>query len=135
MSQESEIDLQFDALKSIIENDNNPRLLFSVPESAGDIFLSTSLLQSLKNAYPNYNIYFACNKQFFPILKKNPLIYKVIEFMPIMENQVIMEGTASWKGFFDISIMATVLTQRYINYLNNGKTKIMFDLKDNPCIS
>lgn len=133
MDQETKI--QIDSLSSIISGDNNPRLLLIVPESAGDIFLSTSLLESLKSAYPNYSIYFACHKQFFPILKKNPYITKVIEYMPIMEHQVLMEGTADWKGFFEISIMATVLTQRIINYLNNGKTKIMFNLRGDNCTS
>lgn len=132
---DQETKLQINTLSNIVFGDNNPKILLIVPESAGDIFLSTSLLQSLKEAYPEYSIYFACNNQFFPILKKNPYITKVIEYMPIMEHQVLMEGTADWKGFFEISIMVTVLTQRIINYLNNGKTKIMFNLRGDNCIS
>ena len=64
------------------------------------------------------------------ILINNPYITKVLDYLPIMDNQIIMEGTAQWKGLFDISIMATVLTQRVINYLNNGETRIMFDLRE-----
>lgn len=133
MTNNLETNLQIQTLQKIIEGDDESKLLFIVPESAGDIFLSTSLLSSLSEAYPEYNIYYACREQFFPILKKNPFIYKIIPYMPIMENQIMMEGTANWKGFFDISIMATVLTQRFINYLNNGKTKIMFDLRSKNC--
>jgi hypothetical protein len=46
-----------------------------------------------------------------------------------MESQVAMEGTGDWKGIFDISIMVSILTQRHLNYLNNGKGKIAFNLK------
>ena len=51
---------QISALQSFIDYNDNNRLLFCVPESAGDIFLSTSLLPSLKDNYPNFDIYFAC---------------------------------------------------------------------------
>ena len=75
-------------------------------------------------------IYFACKPEYKDILINNPYITKVLDYLPIMDNQIIMEGTAQWKGLFDISIMATVLTQRIINYLNNGETRIMFDLRE-----
>ena len=108
---------------------NHNKLLFIVPESAGDIFLSTSLLKSLKKMYAPVDIYFACNPEYRDILKNNPYIKKHINYYPIMESQIHMEGTGEWPGLFDISIMATVLTQRYLNYLNNGIGKISFNLK------
>jgi len=107
----------------------NPRLLLSLPESAGDIFLSTSLLPSLKEAYPNYDIYYACNEQFFDILKNNPHIYKTINFNRIMKDQVWMEGTSTWPGLFDISIFIPGYTQVFSNYLNNGRTNIQLQLR------
>jgi hypothetical protein len=106
-----------------------PRLLLSLPESAGDIFLSTSLLPSLKEAYPDYDIYYACNEQFFDILKNNPYIHKVIAFNKIMKDQVWMEGTSTWPGLFDISIFISGYTQVFSNYLNNGRTNIQLQLR------
>lgn len=125
----NDIQQQIQTVSSFLNLNDKKKLLLVVPESAGDIFLSTSLLSSLNKNYADYEIYFACRPQFKSILKNNPYITKVIDYIPVMENQIVMEGTGNWKGLFDISIMATVLTQRYINYLNNGKTKIMFDLR------
>lgn len=106
-----------------------PRLLLSLPESAGDIFLSTSLLPSLKEAYPDYDIYYACNEQFFDILKNNPYIHKVLVFKYIMQDQLWMEGTSTWPGLFDISIFIPVCTQIFSNYLNNARTNIQLQLR------
>jgi hypothetical protein len=124
-----EMEDQLNLIKSFIVQSNNKKILFIVPESAGDIFLSTSLLRSLKELYDPADIYFACKPEYKDLLKNNPYILKTIDYYPIMDSQVYMEGTGQWPGLFDISIMATILTQRYLNYLNNGMGKIMFDLR------
>ena len=113
-----------------LNSNDKKKLLFIVPDSAGDIFLSTSLLPTMSKNYNVYEIYFDFKPEYKDILINNPYITKVLDYLPIMDNQIIMEGTAQWKGLFDISIMATVLTQRIINYLNNGETRIMFDLRE-----
>lgn len=123
------IEQQIELIASQLTLSNNKKILFVVPESAGDIFLATSLLRSLKVGYDPVDIYFACKPQFKDILKHNPFISKTIDYLPIMESQIHMEGTGSWSGLFDISIMVTILTQRYLNYLNNGLGKIMFNLR------
>lgn len=120
---------QINSITNHILPSNNTKLLFIVPESAGDILLATSLLRSLKEQYTPVDIYFACKLQYHGILKNNPYITKTIEYMPIMEHQIYMEGSGEWSGIFDISIMATILTQRFLNYLNNGCGKIAFDLR------
>jgi hypothetical protein len=125
-----QINEQLQAIASELNNNTNPKLLFIVPESAGDIFLSTSLLPNLKILYSNFEIYFACYPRYHSILKNNPNITKVINYYPVMDNQIIMEGTGQWSGLFDVSIMATTLTQRIINYLHNGLSNIMFDLRN-----
>jgi hypothetical protein len=79
--------------------------------------------------YNDAEIYFACKEEYFDILKNNPYVYKVIPYNLIMENQILMEGTGEWKGIFDISIMAPVFTQRYLNYLNNGIGRIAFNIR------
>lgn len=122
---------QINYIASQIIPSDNKKLLFIVPESAGDILLSTSLLRSLKELYDPVDIYFACKNQFKDLLKNNPYIAKVIDYQEIMESQIHMEGTGQWPGLFDISIMATIFTQRFLNYLNNGLGKIAFDLRYN----
>lgn len=132
---QSSIEQEIGLIASQIVPSGNKKLLFIVPESAGDIFLSTSLLKSLKEIYDPVDIYFACKSQFKDILKNNPYITKTIDYLSIMESQIHMEGTGSWYGLFDISIMATILTQRYLNYLNNGIGKIAFNLRYNNASS
>lgn len=107
----------------------NKRLLIIVPESAGDIFLCTSLLPSMKKLYREYDIYFACKEQYRSLLINNPYITKVINYMPIMENEILMEGQGQWHGLFDISFMVTIFTQRYLNYIHNGQTRIGFQIR------
>jgi hypothetical protein len=120
---------QLDLISEQLDDTGSPRLLLILPESAGDILLATSLFASLKEAYPTHDMYFACQETFFDILKNNPYIYKVIEYSIPMSNQILMEGTGSWSGLFDISIFLSGYTQLYTNYLNNGKTKILLPLK------
>jgi hypothetical protein len=120
---------QLDLISSQLDNTGRPRLLLILPASAGDIFLATALLCNLKEAYPRYDLYFACNKEFFDILKNNPYIHKTIEYSQIMMMQVLMEGTGAWPGIFDISIFISAYTQLYTNYLNNGKTNVTLKLR------
>lgn len=110
-------------------NDKGKKILLIVPESAGDIFLSTALLESMKEQYPDFNIYFACKPEYRDILADNPYIYSVINYLPIMENFLAMEGYSEWPGIFDICFMATILTQRFAHYIHNGLTNVAFSLK------
>lgn len=120
---------QIAQIKTYIDNNQKTKILFCLPESAGDILLSTSLLSSLHDMYNPCDVYYACKEQFHPILKNNPYIYKTIPYMTIMENQILMEGTGDWPGLFDLSFMVSIFTQRYLNYLNNGLGKISFNIK------
>lgn len=122
MSQE-----QIEYINSQIDYNSNPRLLVVLPMSAGDIFLSTSLLESLKtDLYPEYDLYFACNKEFHPILEDNPYIYKTIIYQPIMNNAQAIEGYSNWPGLFDISLELNILTQLHISYHHNSKDKSIY---------
>jgi hypothetical protein len=57
----NEINQDLNFLASAIDSKDKKKLLFCVPESAGDIFLATSLLESLKETYYDYDIYFDMN--------------------------------------------------------------------------
>lgn len=130
MDTKQDYDAQLAIIGQQLINSSNKKLLMIVPESAGDIFLCTSLLPSMKKLYSEYDIYFACKEQYRSLLINNPYITKVINYMPIMENELIMEGHGKWSGLFDISFMVTVFTQRYLNYIHNGQTKIGFNIKN-----
>lgn len=121
---------QLNIINEQVKNDTGKKLLYIVPESAGDIFLATSLLMSMHSLYPEFKIYFACKTEYKELLKNNPYIHKVLDYMPIMESAAHMEGIGDWKGLFDISIIGTVLTQRHINYWHNGLSRLAFDIKE-----
>lgn len=100
-----------------------------MPESAGDVFLCTSLLRSLRETYPEYEIYFATKNIYFDILKGNKNIDKIIEYKPEMDNIFAMEGIAGHNGYFDICFIPHSSTQRLITYTHNGLDRIAFNFK------
>lgn len=110
--------------------DDGKRILYVMPNGIGDVFLSTSLFQSIKEQYPDYNLYVATQKPNFEVLDGNPYVYKVIEYTPEFDNLLYLEGIGPHKGYFEIAFLPYVLTQRVLTYLHNGKTKIAYsDLK------
>ncbi|NBU99372.1 MAG: hypothetical protein EBS19_14390, partial [Spirochaetia bacterium] len=112
------------------KDDNGKRILVVMPESAGDVFMITSLLPSIKNIYPEYNIYFATKPEYFSILNGNKYIHKTIPYIPQMDNLMWLEGAGDHKGFFEIAFLPHIGTQRILNYLHNGKDKIEFKIKN-----
>jgi hypothetical protein len=46
-----------------------------------------------------------------------------------MDNEILMSGTANWPGLFDISIFLSGYTQRFLNYIHNGQTRLGIKLK------
>lgn len=107
----------------------NKKMLLVVPGSAGDILLCTSLFSSLRELYPDFDLYFACEKQFADILKYNPYITNIVEFDPIMKACPIMEGYGVWQGIFDICFLVTVDTQYINNYIHNDLTNIGLNIR------
>ena len=112
------------------KDDNGKRILFVMPQSAGDVFMSTSLLPSIKRVYPDYNIYFATKQEFVEILDCNPYIYKTLVFNPFMENLLTMEGHANGQGYFDITFLPHIGTQKMFDYQHNGKDIVEFNTRN-----
>ena len=110
------------------EDDKGKRLLISMPESIGDVYLCTSLLKNIKETYPDLNIYFATKKEYFEVLEGNPYIHKVIPYDKNLDNLTVMEGHGDHEGFFEIAFLPFIGTQRMLNYMHNGKDKIQFDI-------
>ena len=111
------------------KNDKGKRLLYVMPESIGDIFLSTSLFENIKKQYPEYNLYVAVKQEYFEILDGNPNIHRLLNYIPQMDQLLWLEGIGDHEGYFEIAFLPHIGTQRMFNYQHNGKTKIAFDLK------
>jgi len=110
------------------KEDEGKRVLCVMPQSIGDVFLTTSLISNIKKTYPEYNIYYATKQEYFEILDGNPHIHKVIPYSKEMENLAILEGQGKHKGYFEIAFLPFIGTQRILNYMHNGKDKIQFDI-------
>ena len=110
---------QLEYIKSETEG-SEKKILICLPESAGDIFLSTSLLPSFKKYYPDYHLYYACKKNFHCVLKDNPYLDGVLDYLPVMEDAFLREGQGKWEGYFDILFFPSIMTQRYWHYVHNG---------------
>lgn len=111
------------------KNDFGRRGLIVIPESIGDVFMISSLFESFKETYPNYNLYVATKPEYFDILMANPYIYKIIPYIPQMDNLLWLEGAGDHKGFFEVAFLPHIGTQRILNYLHNGKDIIQFNIK------
>lgn len=111
-------------LEDFLTNDKK-RVLLVLPESVGDVFMATSLFESIRKRYPKpeWTFYFATKPQYFGLLDFNPHLDKVIPYHPLMENALALEGAGKNKGLFDVVYLLHVGTQRVINYIHNGEDK------------
>lgn len=126
--QSKKAETKTDILASQIDKNGNKRILFVIPESAGDIFMTTALFESIHNRYPNYDLYVSTKKQFKDILNGNEYVYKWIEYIPEMDNLLLLEGHSKNDGYFDIAYLPHLQTQRMLSYLHNGEDKIDFEI-------
>ena len=110
------------------------RLAIVLPRSIGDVFLATSILPDLKKTYPEHNIYFITNPEYFTILEGNKYIHKTIPYAPVCSDVLYLEGYSGrddredHEGYFDIGILLNVNNQRVLNYTRNGRDKISLEL-------
>lgn len=111
------------------KDDKGKRILYVIPQSAGDVYMATSLFPNLKEQYPDYNLYVATMPEFASIIKGNPHVHKVLPFIPKMENIHYLEGGQGNEGFFEIAFLSHVNAQKVSCYTHNGLDKIAFDLK------
>lgn len=117
-------------VESFIDKDReNKRAIFVVKESGGDILIVTSLLKFFHELNPNHDVYFACDPKYKEILEGNPLIYKVIPWMPDLDNEMFCIGTGKEKSeaLFHKFYLPAIATQKTLNYLSNDNPSL-------PCI-
>lgn len=116
-------------IEDYLDNDQGKRLLYVMPKSIGDVFLSTSLFKSLSENYPDYNLYVATEPENVNILEANPHIYKVIPYVQEMDDLLWLEGIREHQGLFEIAFLPHLGTQRMFDYQHNTKDIVPFDLK------
>ena len=104
--------------------DAGKRILYVMPESSVDVFLSTALFKSIKEKYPEYNLYVATKPENYQILEGNEYIHKVIPYNPQFDNTLALEGIGERQGYFEIAFTPHLTSHRLNNYIHNEKDKI-----------
>jgi len=117
---------KFDILSLFKDSDKLKRVIIVQPESYSDIFLITSLFDSIRNRYPRdqYKIYVATKPEYRDMIDGNPYIDEWIPYHPTMDSPKILET----EGVCEIAYHPYFLTQRMIDYIHNGKDKIDIEL-------
>ena len=106
----------------------NKRLAYVMPEHEEDVFLSLSVVTSLKKLYPEHDIYFFTLKKHFHLVDECAEIYKVCEFFPEMDDCFYFEGKADEEGLFDMAFLPWLETKRALNYTRHGRDCLQFDI-------
>jgi hypothetical protein len=111
------------------DSDKGKRIVYVIPDSIGDVFMSTSLFESIKQMYPEMNLYVATNQANFDLLDGNPYVHKTILFNQNMNNLLWLEGQGEHNGYFEIAFLPYLGTQKVFDYQHNGIDKIAYDLR------
>lgn len=114
---------QFERLES---RKGQLRILYVIPASDRDVFLSSSLFRSIKEQYPNHKLYVATEPKFKNALDGNPYVDEILTYYQEMDNLLFLEGNGAHEGYFDIAFLPHLHTQRIISYIHNGKTNLAY---------
>jgi len=106
----------------------NKRIAYVMPEHEEDVFMSLSVVKSLKQLYPDHDIYFFTAQKHFPLIDESLDIYKICEFYNEMDDCFYFEGKADEEGLFDMAFLPWLETKRALNYTRHGRDKLQFDL-------
>lgn len=99
---------------------DNLTLLFTMPMSAGDVFISTAIVDSLKKKFPDHHIIFATADKYRDILKNNPDIYKVVHIENWMSDISFCE-----KIFDEVYTPNLAIQLTTSNWVHGGKGRIL----------
>ena len=122
-----------EGFSDVIEDQNAYNILFTMPMSAGDVFLSTyiidSIVSSVKKAQDaDVHLYFATQSQYRSILDGNPNVYKVINW------QESMMDVSGLEQAFDLVLTPNVATQfLFSNWVRGGAGRNLLEEYANHC--
>ncbi len=97
------------------------RIIYIMKESAGDCLISTQLFVGLHKKYPDHDLYIACDSKFREMFTGNPYVFRVLDYQPFMEQEMIMIGAGQPADaqLFHVYLHPGILTQRQLFYLNS----------------
>ena len=116
-------------LKSFIDTPDDFNVIYTMPMSTGDVFVSTAVIDGLKKDIPeNSKLYFATDPKYFDILKGNPNVYKCIPWNQSMVHVDLLEEA------FDLALTPNVATQyNFSNWVRRGQGRLLAEEFANHC--
>jgi ADP-heptose:LPS heptosyltransferase/glycosyltransferase involved in cell wall biosynthesis len=120
-----------DTLKSYIDTPDAYNVIYTMPMSAGDVFISTAVIDGLVKDLPaDAKIYFATDPKFADILKDNKHIHKVIPYNQNMLQLDLLEEV------FDVAFTPNINTQyMFSNWIHRGQGRLLAEEFANHCNS
>ena len=107
-------------MKSQLGYDNEKTLLYTMPMSSGDVYVSTAVIDSLKKKFPDHKIIFATDAKYSSILKDNKNIDRIIQFENWMANVPLCEQV------FDLVFTPNLAIQTIqSNWIKGGKGRLL----------
>jgi len=111
-------------IEDLLPKNDKKNVLFVMKESLGDTIISLSLLEGIRNQYPDHNIIVSTDPKYFEVFIGCDFVDKTIPFHPQLEQELFVIGAGSDKNIADVFIMPTVSTQKHLNYLSNNNTEL-----------
>ena len=113
--------------KDFFDDNGKKRVLLVIKQSLGDCFIVSSLFRSLKEQYPNHDLYIGCEPKYADVFAGNPYVHRIIPYHPAMENELSMVGQGKLKPYVDVYLHPALGAQRQLNYLSHSN--IALDLE------
>ena len=117
------------SLKEQIDGARPKKRIASVmPEHEEDVFIILGVVSSLKQLYPDHDIYFFTFEKHFQLIDECEDIHKMCEFSAEMDDCFYFEGKADEEGVFDMAFLPWLETKRALNYTRHGRDRVQFGL-------
>jgi len=113
---------------SFDKEDSGLKLLYTMPISAGDVYISTAVVNSLKKKFPEHKIFFATSQEYTSILKDNTDIHKVLQHQDWMNNVPLLEQV-----FDEVYTPNLAVQMTFSNWVHGGKGRLLANEIANQC--
>ncbi len=94
---------------------NNPKILYCLPRSFGDVLQSTAICKRIKDKYPSSELYYGVEPQYKDVLEGCPYVDKILQYDQRMDQPEPL------RNYFDIVFTPHLYTQYVWSTVNQGK--------------
>ena len=124
-----DVDVMVQTIKTQLKvKKDDKTLLYTMPMSAGDVYISTAVVDSLKKKYPDYRIFFATDEKYSSILKDNKSIDSVVQIENWMFDVPFCEKV------FDLVFTPNLAIQMtHSNWVRGGNGRLLADEMAHQC--